>query len=76
MKAVQYGSEGYEGGEGLAELLVARADTAAVFDAGEEITLGEEVDDLRKDETSHEHGTGLYRKLGPKRLKSMTFAKY
>ena len=50
--------------------------TAILRDNPSEITLGEEVDDLRKDETSHVHGTGLYRKLGPKRLKSMTFTKY
>jgi hypothetical protein len=37
IKRVYYGSEDYEGEEGLAALLVASADTAATFDAGEEI---------------------------------------
>ncbi len=37
IKPVRYGSEGYEGEKGLAELFVASADTPAAFDAGEKI---------------------------------------
>ena len=47
--------------------------TVILGDNPSEIALREEVDDLRKDETSRVHGTGLYRKLGPKRFKSMAF---